>query len=61
MAKDKLALLDAAFASDLLTGSDDRRSEWIGADTQTLVDDPPAVALADNDFESLAADFGRQH
>ncbi|HEV3416695.1 MAG TPA: hypothetical protein VG056_07790, partial [Pirellulales bacterium] len=57
----KLALLDAAFASDLRNGSHYRRSEWLGADMQTARDESSAAGLTDDLLELLARNLRRSH
>ena len=57
----KLALLDAALASDWRAGSDDVRSEWLGADMQTTGDESSTAGLPDDLLELLAADLRRSH
>jgi hypothetical protein len=50
-----LALLDAAFAADLVSGSNYLRSDWIGANLQTSGDGSSAANLTDKLLELLAA------
>ncbi len=61
LTSNKLAVLDAAFASSACSESDGRRREWLGAEVQFNGDESPAAELADSLLDPLTAEFWNPH